>query len=106
LSRRNNPSHKCLTYTKHAYGLEYIEERLLQSIFQISPGAFFQVTTEGAEVLYKLIVDKVKEVTTQPNDTLLYDVCCGTGTIGLTCLKEGAVGSVVGVDISDAAIKV
>lgn len=95
-----------LVYVQHVYGKEYIEERLLQCIFQISPGAFFQVTTEGAEVLYKVIVDKLKEVTPKPQDTLLFDVCCGTGTIGLTCLKEGAVGSVVGIDISAPAIKV
>jgi tRNA (uracil-5-)-methyltransferase len=35
----------------------------------------------------------------------LFDVCCGTGTIGLTCLKEGVVGRVVGVDISAPAIE-
>jgi tRNA/tmRNA/rRNA uracil-C5-methylase (TrmA/RlmC/RlmD family) len=91
---------------KHVYGREYIEEQLLQSVFQISPGAFFQVTTDGAEVLYKVIIDKVKEVTPNPKDTLLFDVCCGTGTIGLSCLKEGAVSSVVGIDISSPAIKV
>ena len=32
------------------------------------------------------------------------DVCCGTGTIGLTCLKEGVVGALVGVDIAEPAI--
>lgn len=31
-------------------------------------------------------------------------MCCGTGTIGLTCLKEGVCGRVVGVDISAPAI--
>lgn len=34
----------------------------------------------------------------------MFDVCCGTGTIGLTCLKEGVVGRLVGVDISEPAI--
>lgn len=90
---------------QHLYGNKYLEERLLQCTFQISPGAFFQVTTEGAEVLYKVVVDKLKEVTTDPNETLLFDVCCGTGTIGLCCMKEGAVGKVVGIDISEPAIK-
>ena len=37
---------------------------------------------------------------------LLIDVCCGTGTIGLSCMKEeGVVGGVVGVDISEPAIE-
>jgi len=90
---------------QHVFGSEFIEERLLQCQFQISPGAFFQVTTEGAEQLYSVVVEKVKEVTASPKDTLLFDVCCGTGTIGLTCLKEGAVGKVVGIDIAEPAIR-
>mmetsp|Transcript_11052 Transcript_11052/g.16729 ORF Transcript_11052/g.16729 Transcript_11052/m.16729 type:complete len:665 (+) Transcript_11052:68-2062(+) len=90
---------------QHAFGKECIEEKLLQCTFQISPGAFFQVTTEGAENLYNVVVEKVKEVTTNPKETLLFDVCCGTGTIGLTCIKENAVGKVVGIDISEPAIK-
>ena len=89
---------------QHVFGLEHIEESLLQCKFEISPGAFFQVTTEGAEVLYSVVVEKLKEVTKDPNQTVLFDVCCGTGTIGLTCLKEGAVGKVVGIDISSPAI--
>ena len=90
---------------QHSYGKQFLEEKLLQCTFQISPGAFFQVTTEGAEVLYQVVVDKLKEVTPNPKETLLFDVCCGTGTIGLTCMKEGAVGKVVGIDIAEPAIK-
>lgn len=47
----------------------------------------------------------MKEVVKDPENTILFDVCCGTGTIGLTCLKEGAVGKVIGVDISEPAIE-
>lgn len=90
---------------QHAFGNECIEEQLLQCKFQISPGAFFQVTTEGAENLYNVVVDRVKEVTPDPEKTLLFDVCCGTGTIGLTCMKEGAVGEVIGIDIAEPAIR-
>jgi len=57
---------------------------------------FAQVNTEGAELLYQLAVDKVREVSADPAKTLLFDVCCGTGTIGLTMMKEGVVGAVVG----------
>lgn len=63
------------------------------------------MNTEGAEILYQLVVDKVREVSQpDPAQTLLFDVCCGTGTIGITCLKAGVVGKVVGVDISEPAI--
>ena len=68
---------------QHIYGSTAIKERLGQCQFQISPGAFFQVNTEGAEVLYNVVVQKVKEVTcingANPKDALLFDVCCGTG---------------------------
>ena len=80
------------------------QEKLGKCTFQISPGAFFQVNTKGAEVLYNIVLDRIREVTTEPKRTVLLDVCCGTGTIGLTCLKEGAVGTLVGVDISAPAI--
>jgi tRNA (uracil-5-)-methyltransferase len=89
---------------QHVYGKKYIEETLGNCTFQISPGAFFQTNTEGAEVLYNIIVDRIREVTTDPQRTLLLDVCCGTGTIGLTCLKEGVVGKLIGIDIAEPAI--
>jgi len=64
------------------------------------------VNTEGAETLYQLAVDKVREVSSDdPEKTLLFDVCCGTGTIGLTMMKEGVVGAVIGVDICEPAIE-
>lgn len=52
-------------------------------------------------MLYQMVVEKLREVTPSAKDMLLFDVCCGTGTIGLTCLQAGAVGKVVGVDISE-----
>lgn len=56
-------------------------------------------------MLYSIVVERIKEVTTDPKQTTLLDVCCGTGTIGLTCLKEGVVGKLVGVDIAEPAIE-
>lgn len=90
---------------QHVYGEKHILERLGKNTFQVSPGAFFQVTTVGAEVLYDEVAARVREVTQNPADTLLLDVCCGTGTIGLHCMKEGVAGRVLGVDISEPAIE-
>lgn len=91
---------------QHLHGKEYLTERLGQCSFRISPGAFFQVTTPGAEILYDVVVDKVKEAAGDKADkALLLDVCCGTGTIGLYCMKEGAGGKVLGVDIAEPAIE-
>lgn len=36
--------------------------------------------THGAEILYSLIRDSMK----LDNETVLLDICCGTGTIGIT----------------------
>ena len=90
---------------QHVFGATSIKEKLGQCVFQISPGAFFQVNTKTAETLYNVVVEKVKEVSPKSEETLCFDVCCGTGTIGLTLMKEGAVGKVVGVDISAPAIE-
>ena len=90
---------------QHVYGEKHILDILGKNTFQISPGAFFQVTTVGAEVLYNEVADRVREVSENPADTLLLDVCCGTGTIGLHCMKEGVAGRVLGVDISEPAIE-
>ena len=90
---------------QHAYGSKFIEEKLGANTYQISPGAFFQVTTAGAEILYNVVAERIKEVSSDPEETLMFDVCCGTGTIGLHCLTEGVVGRVVGVDISKPAIE-
>lgn len=67
----------------HISGTEYIEETLLGMVFRISPQAFFQINTLGAEILYKAAID----ITEPTTDTSLLDVCCGTGTIGLCFSK-------------------
>lgn len=64
-------------------GRPYIEEKLFDLTFRVSPYAFFQVNTPVAEVLYKNIGDWLS----LHQNTLLLDVCCGTGTIGL-CLAN------------------
>jgi tRNA (uracil-5-)-methyltransferase len=79
------------------YGSETIEEELLGMRFKISPQAFFQVNTQGAETLYSL----VNKSANLNENSLLYDVCCGTGTIGICASKRA--GKVVGIEICKAA---
>lgn len=67
----------------HLSGAEYIEEQLLGMKFRVSPRAFFQINTLGAEVLYKAAMDLAQPTT----DTTVLDVCCGTGTIGISFAK-------------------
>lgn len=66
--------------------------------FRISPTAFFQVNTLAAEKLYSLAGDWAG----LGPDTLLFDVCCGTGTIGLTLAHR--VGMVVGIEMNASAV--
>ncbi|TDH70039.1 hypothetical protein CCR75_000892 [Bremia lactucae] len=82
---------------EHVYGKFKLEEELLHKRFVISPTAFFQVNTRGAETLYTLIQHHAQ---LNPH-TMLYDVCCGTGTIGI-CASKGA-GQVVGIELCHAA---
>ncbi|ETW02436.1 23S rRNA (uracil-5-)-methyltransferase RumA [Aphanomyces invadans] len=81
----------------HVYGKTQIEEELLGLRFRISANAFFQVNTPGAEALYSL----VREYAAADDKTQVYDVCCGTGTIGL-CLAADA-GKIVGIELCKAA---
>lgn len=62
------------------WGEPFIYETLLDLKFRISPTSFFQVNTAGAETLYKIVGDWVEA----SKQTVLYDICCGTGTIGLS----------------------
>ena len=82
---------------EHVFGKTKLEEHLLGMRFLVSPNAFFQVNTGGAEKLYSL----VKKFANADEHTLLYDVCCGTGTIGI-CASKG-VGKVVGIEICKSA---
>ncbi|KAM7527920.1 hypothetical protein LguiB_031330 [Lonicera macranthoides] len=76
----------------------WIHDYISNLQFRISPTAFFQVNTLAAEKLYSLAGDWAE----LGPDTLLFDVCCGTGTIGLTLAHR--VGMVVGIEMNTSAV--
>eukprot|EP00501_MAST-03F_sp_TOSAG23-6_P000783 GSMAST32.ASY1.ANO1.813.1 assembled CDS len=78
---------------KILFGLSYYEEELLGLKFQIAPQAFFQVNTKAAEVLY----ETVKQFVKPDKNTVVVDVCCGTGSIGLSMAKDAR--HILGIDI-------
>ncbi|GMH10947.1 hypothetical protein Nepgr_012788 [Nepenthes gracilis] len=90
---QNNSSAEALS-TGEAWIHDYISN--LQ--FCISPTAFFQVNTLAAEKLYSLAGNWAG----LGPDTLLFDICCGTGTIGLTLAH--CVGMVVGIEMNASAV--
>jgi len=67
--------------------------------FTISPNSFFQVNTPGAELLLR----NVSNAAELSSDTILLDLCCGTGFIGL-CLSR-FVDYVIGVEMVAAAVE-
>ncbi|XP_067160212.1 tRNA (uracil-5-)-methyltransferase homolog B [Apteryx mantelli] len=81
------------------YGEPHIFEELLGLKFRISPDAFFQVNTRGAEALYQ----EVGKLSQAAGDTVLLDVCCGTGTIGLSLARQ--VSEVIGIEIVEKAVE-
>ncbi|KAI8082079.1 S-adenosyl-L-methionine-dependent methyltransferase [Thamnidium elegans] len=81
-------------------GNGYIHENLLGNRFRLSASAFFQVNTPATEILYAkcaewCAIDPTKKTT-------LLDLCCGTGTIGITMAKS--VEHVIGIEMVPEAI--
>ncbi|XP_061907597.1 tRNA (uracil-5-)-methyltransferase homolog A [Entelurus aequoreus] len=76
-----------------------IHEELLGLQFRISPHSFFQVNTAGAEVLYST----VGEWAQLDESSTVLDVCCGTGTIGISLAKR--VKKVIGIELCQAAVE-
>ncbi|XP_068461429.1 tRNA (uracil-5-)-methyltransferase homolog A [Clinocottus analis] len=76
-----------------------IHEELLGLKFRISPHSFFQVNTGAAEVLYSA----VGEWAQLDQDSTVLDVCCGTGTIGISLAKR--VKKVIGIELCKEAVE-
>ncbi|MCR5203093.1 MAG: 23S rRNA (uracil(1939)-C(5))-methyltransferase RlmD [Lachnospiraceae bacterium] len=83
---------------KLLYGNAYIEEKLGDKIYKISPLSFFQVNSKMAVKLY----DKVAEYADFSKDDIVYDLYCGTGTISLYIADK--VKKVIGVEIVGPAV--
>lgn len=67
----------------HLMGATHITDKIFGLTFRISPAAFFQVNTAAAEVLYNTAI----ELGSVTASTTMLDICCGTGTIGLSFAK-------------------
>ena len=80
------------------WGDEWIEEELCGLRFRIRPNAFLQTNTQMAERLYGL----AREGAALTGTETVYDLYCGTGTIGLSL--AGSAASVWGVEISEESV--
>ena len=85
--------------TKTLYGKADITDTLLGTRFEISPLSFYQVNRRQTEKLYSIAA----EYAALTPETVLLDMYCGVGTIGLTMAKK--VKELIGVEIVAPAVE-
>lgn len=79
-------------------GLQFEDVDLLR--FQVSPFSFFQTNTLGAETLFAHAKHHLGASITWN----IIDLYCGSGTIGLSFLKQGIGTKVYGIEIVESAV--
>jgi len=80
-------------------GKGYVVERLEDFSFKIGPKSFFQTNTKQGEKLYRITRDFAELDGSQ----VLYDLYCGTGSIGIFCSRGAK--KIVGVEAIEAAVE-
>ncbi len=83
---------------KILWGEDYISENIGKYLYKISSNSFFQTNSKQSKVLYDLIV-KICEF---KGDEVVYDLYCGTGSIGIYIAKY--VKMVYGIEIVMSAV--
>ena len=80
-------------------GSGYITEYLEDFQFKISPKSFFQTNSKQAEKLYQV----TREFAELSGKEIVYDLYCGTGSIGIFCSKNAK--KIIGVEVVEEAIE-
>lgn len=80
-------------------GKGYVEEKLGDFTFKISPKSFFQTNTKQAEKLYTV----TRDFAGLTGKEVVYDLYCGTGSIGIFVSK--AAKKIIGVEVIAEAIE-
>jgi 23S rRNA (uracil1939-C5)-methyltransferase len=83
---------------KLLWGEDAIEEEILGLRFRVRPNAFLQTNTAMAQVLYALAL----EYAGLKGEETVFDLYCGTGTIGLTMAREAL--TVWGIEVSEESV--
>jgi len=81
------------------YGDGFIHEKLENYMFKIGPKSFFQTNTKQAEKLYQI----TREFAALTGKEIVYDLYCGTGSIGIFC--SALAQKIIGVEVIDEAIQ-
>ncbi len=81
------------------YGKGYVVEKLGEFDFIISPKSFFQTNTKQAEKLYSI----TRDFAGLTGKEIVYDLYCGTGSIGIFVSKGAK--KIIGVEVIEEAIE-
>lgn len=84
-----------VTYFGKGYAIEQLEDFR----FKISPKSFFQTNTRQGEQLYRITRDFAE----LSGSETVYDLYCGTGSIGIFLSREA--GKIIGVEVIAEAIE-
>lgn len=80
------------------HGKGFVIEQLEDLRFKISPKSFFQTNTKQAEKLYSV----ARDFAGLTGKEVVYDLYCGTGSIGIFVSKKA--GKIIGVEVIEEAI--
>jgi 23S rRNA (uracil1939-C5)-methyltransferase len=94
----DSPAEQTNLPTRLLWGEDAIEEEILGLRFRVRPSAFLQTNTEMAARLYEL----AREYAHLSGTENVYDLYCGTGTIGLALASSARF--VWGLEISEEAV--
>ena len=81
------------------FGKGYVIEKLGKWEFMISPKSFFQTNTQQAENLYSV----AKDFAGLTGEEIVYDLYCGTGSIGI--FVSDLAKKIIGVEVVEDAIE-
>lgn len=94
--KRNDSMHDLEPQVYHGKG--YVVEQLEEFKFKIGPKSFFQTNTAQGERLYQI----TRNFAELDGNQVVYDLYCGTGSIGIFCSKDAK--KIIGVEMIEAAI--
>ena len=83
---------------KNLWGQNYINDNIGKYSYKISSNSFFQTNTKQSEILYNTI----SEICNFKGNEIVYDLYCGTGSIGIHIAKQ--VKMVYGVEVVMSAV--
>jgi 23S rRNA (uracil1939-C5)-methyltransferase len=84
-------------------GSEFVIMQVLDRLFRVSAGSFFQVNTEMAESLVKHILEKLPEYANLDPKTTLLDVYCGVGLF--SAFLAPRVGRLIAIESAPSAVE-